>query len=109
MANCSAAKENYLLTVLSISFVLGMAIAIGVYLGWKSGVIAPGLHGAVSALALLLCPPFILSFAVGPSPDSGLALTLIVGTLVFANGFLYAGVASGGYFVVTLMGKSRAR
>jgi hypothetical protein len=52
---------------------------------------------------LLVCPPFILSLAAGAVPDSDLALTLIVGTIVLANGFLYAGVAAVGYFVVTVI------
>lgn len=93
--------------VIAISMVLGMGVAILVYMGWRSGAIAPGLHGAVSALALFVCPPFVLSFAVGPAPDSGLALALIVGTVIFANAFLYAGVAAGGYFVVSTMMKHR--
>ncbi len=103
MAQRPNSKEQHLLTTLSISFVLGMGVAVGVYLAWKSGAIAPGLHSVLSAVALLVCPPFILSFPVGAVPDSGLALTLIVGTIVFANGFLYAGVAAVGYFVVTIL------
>jgi len=101
-------KEQHLLTALSISSVLGMGVAIAVYSAWKFGAIAPGLHDVSSAVALLVCPPFILSAAVGPTPDSGLALTLIVGTIVFANAFLYAGVAAVGYFVVTLMANRRS-
>jgi len=104
-----ASKENYLVTVLAISFVLGMAVAVAVYTAWRSGAIAPGFHNALSALSLFVCPPFVLSFAVGPAPDADLALTLIVGTIVFANAFLYAGVAAGGYFVVNMMMKKRRR
>jgi len=103
MAQRPAGKENHLVTVVSLGFVLGMAVAIGIYLAWRSGAIAPAFHNALSILSLCVCPPFVLSFAVGPAPDAGLALTLIVGTIVFANGFLYAGVAAGGYFLVTLM------
>ena len=103
MAQRPGSKEQHLLTALSISFVLGMGIAVGVYLAWRSGAIAPGLHDVLSAVALLVCPPFILSLAAGAVPDSDLALTLIVGTIVLANGFLYAGVAAVGYFVVTVI------
>ena len=85
-----------------------MAVAIGVYVAWRSGAIAAGFHNALSALSLFVCPPFILSLAVGPAPDA-LALTLIVGTIVFANAFLYAGTAAGGYFVVSVILKSRRR
>ena len=93
--------------MLSISFILGMGMALIIYFGWRAGVIAAGFNGALSILALALCPPFILSYAIGPAVDSNLALTLVVGTIVFANAFLYAGVAAGGYFLVTAFGKPR--
>jgi len=86
-----------------------MGVAVAVYSAWKFGAIAPGFHDALSAVALLVCPPFILSAAVDPTPDSDLALTLIVGTIVFANAFLYAGVAAVGYFVVTIMTNRRSQ
>jgi hypothetical protein len=107
VAQRPGSKEQHLLTTLSVSFVVGMGVAVGVYSGWRFGVIVPGLHNVLSAVALLVCPPFILSAAVGPTPDSDLALTLIVGTIVFANGFLYAGVAAVGYFVFTIMAKRK--
>jgi hypothetical protein len=102
-------KENYLLTVLSISFVLGMAVAICIYLAWRSGAIPPGFHDALSAFSLIVCPPFILSFVVGAVPDAGLALALVVGTIVLANGFLYSGVGAGGYFIMTRMVRKKRR
>jgi len=86
-----------------------MGVAVAVYSAWKFGVIAPGLHNVLSAVALLVCPPFILSAAVGPTPDFDLALTLIVGTIVFANGFLYAGVTAVGYFVITILATKKTR
>ena len=109
MTQRPVSKDKYLVTVLSISFVLGMAVAIGIYAAWRSGGIPPSFPNALSVLSLFVCPPFILSFAVGPAPDSGLALALIVGTIVFANAFLYAGVAAGGYFVVSVMMKKKRR
>jgi membrane-bound ClpP family serine protease len=102
-------KENHLLTVLSIAFVLGMAVAIGVYLAWSHGVLQPAFHSPGSAIALFFCPPFILSIAVGPTADADLALALVISTIVFANAFLYAGAAAGGYFVVNLMRKGSRR
>lgn len=102
-----APRENYLLLVLSISFIVGMGIALVIYFGWRAGVIAAGFHGALSIFSLILCPPFILSYAIGPAVDSDLALTLVVGTIVIANAFLYAGVAAGGYFLVTAFRKPR--
>jgi len=84
-----------------------MAVALGVYFAWRSHVVPPGLQAIFTAIALFVCPPFVLSFAVGPAPDSDLALTLVVGTIIFANAFLYAGVAAGGYFVVTTVMRKR--
>jgi len=102
-------KENYLVMVLSFSLVLGMAVAIAVYFAWTQGVIPPGLNHPLSLLALVLCPPFVLSLVVAPAPDSNLAVVLVVGTIVFANAFLYAGVAAGLYFVVSLLIRSKHR
>jgi hypothetical protein len=93
--------------VLALSFVLGMAVAVAVYFAWRQN--AGGLRssGALTAIALVVCPPYILPLALGPTSDSGLALVLIVGTIIFANAFLYAGVAAGGYFIFTLAAKKR--
>lgn len=107
MTQRPASKDHYLVTVLSLSFVLGMAIAVGVYAAWRSGVIAPGFPNVLSALSLLVCPSFILSFAVGTGMDSGFAVVLIATTIVLANGFLYAGTAAVGYFLVSIMMKKR--
>jgi hypothetical protein len=98
-------KENHLLTTLSIAFVLGMAVAIGVYLAWSHGLIQAAFHSPGSAIALFFCPPFILSIAIGPTADAELALVLLIGAMVLANAFLYAGVAAGGFFVFNLMRK----
>ena len=109
IAQPSKPKDKHLKAVLFGSFGLGMAVAVGVYLAWRLHAVPPGLYGLFTAAALLVCPPFILSFAVGPTPDSDLAFVLVVGTIVFANAFLYAGVAAGGYFVVTTVGKRKGR
>lgn len=102
-------KERYLTLVVSLGLVLGMVVAVGVYFGWSSGVIPPSLHHPLTVLALVACPPFILSLVVAPNPDSALALTLVVGAIVFANAFLYAGVAAAAYFVVGVIVGRRAR
>ncbi len=102
-------KENYLVIVLSLSLVLGMAVGLAVYLAWTSGAISPGLDHPLTVVALLLCPPFVLSLTVAPVPDSDLALTLVVGTIVSANAFLYAGVAAGVYFVVSTLAARKAQ
>ena len=88
---------------MSLSFVLGMAVALGVYLFWR--VHAGQLPSLFSVLALVTCPPFILAVATGSNPDSGLAVALTAGTIVFANACLYAGVAAGLYFLFTVIRK----
>jgi hypothetical protein len=98
-----------LMTVLSLSFLLGMAVALAVYFAWRLNVGGLQAHGFLTAIALSICPPFVLSLVIGPIPDSDLALVLVVGTIVFANAFLYAGVAAGGYFVFTLAAKKKVR
>ena len=95
--------------VLSLAFVLGMGVALAVYYAWRLNVGDLRSHGLLSAIALMVCPPYVLSLVIGPNPDSALALVLVVGTIVFANAFLYAGVAAGGYFIFTLMAKKKAR
>jgi hypothetical protein len=98
-----------LLLVLSLSFVLGMAVALAVYFAWRLNVGELQSHGFLTAIGLIICPPYVLSLVVGPTPDSALALVLVVGTIVFANAFLYAGVAAGGYFIFTVTAKKKVR
>jgi hypothetical protein len=102
--------ENHgLVIVLSISFVLGMAVALAVYFAWRLNAGALHSQGVLSAIALIVCPPYVLSLVIGPTPDSALALVLTLGTIVFANAFLYAGAAAGGYFIFTLMARKKVR
>lgn len=98
-------KENYLVTVLSLSFVLGMAVGVGVYIAWSRGMLGPAFSGAASCIALFFCPPYILSIAMGPMDNADLGMALMVGSVVFANGFLYAGVAALGYWAVGVMSR----
>jgi hypothetical protein len=94
------------------SFGLGMAVALAVYFAWRLHAVPPQYYGLFAAVALSVCPPFVLSFAIGPAPDSGLELGLTVGTIVFANAFLYAGVAAGIYAVMVVVlrkGRTRSR
>jgi len=106
----SGSKENVFIIVLSLSMVLGMAVGVAVFYWWTSGAIAPGLQHPLTDLALLFCPPFILSLTIAPAPDPGFAWALVVGTTVFANGFLYAGGASFLYFIViTIRRRMKAR
>jgi len=93
--------------VISLSIVLGMGVAVGVYFAFRSGVIPSGLDHPSTLGALVICPPFILAALVAPAPDSDLAAALVVGTIVFANAFLYGGAAAAIYFVVSVVMKRR--
>ncbi len=88
-----------------LSFALGMAVALIVFFLWRSH--PEDFHPVAAAVALVVCPPFILSYAIAATPDSAFALVLGAGTIVFANAFLYAGVAAGIYAVVTMVGKRK--
>ena len=103
----SNARENYLVVVLALAVVLGMAVALAVYFGWLHGVITPGFDHPLTVVALMLCPPFILSIVVAPGPEPGLVVVLVAGTIVFANAFLYGGVATGIYAIVGVIQKRR--
>ena len=87
--------------VMVCSFALGIAVALAVYFYWRSH--GPDWQPASSAWALVVCPPFILSYVIGAAAEFGFALALGLGTVVLANGFLYAGVAAGIYAVTTFL------
>ncbi len=88
-----------------LSFALGMAVALIVFFLWRSH--PEAFQPATIAAALVVCPPFILSYAIGAIPDSAFALVLGAGTIIFANASLYAGVAAGIYAIVTMVSKKK--
>jgi hypothetical protein len=102
-------KNKYLKPVLFGSFALGMAVALLVFFTWRLQLAPVQSYGLFAAVALSVCPPFVLSFAIGPAPDSALELGLVVGTILFANAFLYAGVAAGVYAVMATVIKRGKR
>ena len=89
--------------VMGLSFALGVVVALIVFFLWRAH--PADFQNWSAAAALVVCPPFILSYAIGPVPDSAFALVLGVGTIILANAFLYAGVAAGVYAVLTVVGK----
>jgi hypothetical protein len=94
--NSLPAKSNRRFVVIMIcSFMLGMGVGLAVYFFWRAH--AAYLRPASNSMVLVVCPPFILSYAIGPVPDSAFSAVLGVGTIVLANGFLYAGVTAGIY------------
>src|SRR5271169_5500852 len=93
----SAGSNRRVVVVIAASFALGMVVALAVYWLWMSRA------ATLSAAVLVVCPPFILSYPIAAAPDSAFALVLGVGTIIFANGCLYGGVAAGIYAVVTML------
>jgi len=101
----SGKHNNRFVIVMFLSFALGMVVASVVYFLWRSH--PADFQHLSAAAALVLCPPFVLSYAIGATPESDFALVLGVGTIVIANAFLYAGVAAGIYAVWTVLSKRR--
>ena len=104
----SQKKDQHLLLVLALSFLLGMVMALAVYFSWSLHLVPPDMQSFFRNGSLVVCPPFLLVYVLGATTSSDFALVLTVGTIIFANAFLYAGVAAGLYFVVTvLIGRKR--
>ncbi len=101
----SGASHKRFVLVMCLSFALGMVVALVVFFLWRAHPV--DFQPWAGAAALLACPPFILSYAIGATPDSDFALVLGVGTILLANAFLYAGVAAGIYAVVTVVRKRK--
>jgi hypothetical protein len=93
-------RNDFLIIVVSIALVLGMAVAMGLIAAWRTDP-ATMTEGAGYYAALVLCPPFLLVGAVSGVADSTLALVLATGSIVFGNGALYAGLAAFGYWAVS--------
>ena len=85
---------------MSVSFVSGMAVALVLVYVWLKYPAAIT-QGAAYHIAVALCPPFLLVRVVSALKDSTLALVLTAGTMVFANGPLYAGLAAFVYWVLS--------
>ena len=98
-------RDDRFIIFVSFSFVLGMVVAFCGYYLWRTQGILPG--SLLSTAALVVCPPFVLLLATGATPDSGLMFVLVVGTMIFANAFLYTGVAAGLYALFTALAKRR--
>jgi len=80
-------------------FVAGMTVALALFLLWRNYATAMA-QGLAYHAAVMFCPPFILVGAIGSASDSTLALVLAGGSIVFANGALYAGLAAFVYWAL---------
>lgn len=100
-------RDTRLMIVLLFALLLGLGVAIALYLLWANHAIAPESQQAFNVIALAICPAFILAVVMGPASDT-LSKILLVGCIVSGNGFLYAGVAAFVYFLAgVFFGKRR--
>ena len=87
--------------VMSITAVLGMVVALVLVFLWRNNPAVVTQSGAYQ-FAVALCPPFFLVGVVTALTESTLAVVLTAGTIVFANGSLYAGVAALVYWALSI-------
>jgi hypothetical protein len=92
-------KDDAFVMVLSFSLVGGMLVALALCGIWRYHPAMLSGQGRVAAVAI--CPPFLLAQVLEATTDATLALVMTIGTIVFANAFLYAGLASFAYFLTT--------
>jgi hypothetical protein len=88
------------LVVMSASLVAGMVVALILIFLWRRDPAAMT-QGSAYHLAVLVCSPFFLVKVVNALTDSTVAMVLTAGTIVVANGSLYAGLAAFVYWAVT--------
>ena len=100
MSSTSGNRNKPFLTVLFLAFGLGLAVAVALCVVWRYHPDAYSAQARVAAIAV--CPPFLLAAILDATVDNPLALIMTVGTIIFANGFLYAGLASFAYFLTTV-------
>jgi len=92
MSPLAPRKHHQFLILLSFAFVTGLVVAAALCGIWRY---YPGtLSGQSLVAAIAVCPPYLLTGVLEATTDSTLALVMTIGTIIFANGFLYAGLAS---------------
>ncbi len=99
-------KNRIFLVLIAFAFLVGVAVAVALCWMWRyhPGTITPEIRVA----AVAVCPPFLLAQILEDMAESPLTLFMTLFTIVFANGFLYAGLASFVYFLVTTFLPKRA-
>lgn len=100
MSSEPANKNKPFLTVLFLAFGVGLAVAVALCSVWRYH--PDAFSAQVRVAAIVICPPFLLAGILEATVDSTLPLIMTVGTIIFANGFLYAGLASFAYFLMTV-------
>ena len=98
-------KDDAFLVLLCFSFIVGLAVALGICAVWRYH--PELLQGAARNAAIAICPPFLLAGVLEATTDSTLALVMTIGCIVFGNGFLYAGLCSLAYWLLTSVVRRR--
>ena len=93
-------KDDTFVMVLCFTLVVGMIVALALCGLWRY--YPATLSGQARIAAVAICPPFLLAQVLEATTDNSLALVMTIGTIVFANAFLYAGLASFAYFLATV-------
>lgn len=87
------------MVLVALAFLAGLAVAVALCWMWRDH---PGaISSQMRVAAVAVCPPFLLAQILEDTAETTLTLFMTVSTIVFANGFLYAGLASFVYFLVT--------
>ena len=100
MTELNKKGHEALIIAISVAVVAGMLIAAVLIAWWR---FHPSMLTSEAGFfaAVALCPPFMLLRQVGGVEDSVLSLVMTEGTIVVANGSLYAGLAAFVYWALT--------
>jgi hypothetical protein len=102
LARTSKKRDEAFVIAMSVAVVAGMAVALVLVFLWQSYP-ATMTQGAAYRLAVAVCPPFILVGVVTALSDSTLAVVLTAGSIVLANGSMYAGLLAFIYWVMSIL------
>lgn len=93
-------KHELFFKVLGGAFAAGFLVALVLCIIWRSHPSA--FTGPMRGAAIVICPSFLLAGILEATSDATVALIITLPSIVLANGFLYAGLASFAYFLMTV-------
>jgi hypothetical protein len=96
------ARRKYDLFFKVLAGAFGVGFVVAVILCWVWRYHPAAFTEQVRLAAIAICPPFLLAGILEATSDAPLAVIITVPSIVFANGFLYAGLASFVYFLGTV-------
>ena len=100
MSTSLQSKHKLFFRVLAAAFAAGFLVALALCVVWRYH---PEVFTAQLRLAaIVICPSFLLAGILEATSDTPLALIITLPSIVLANGFLYAGLASFVYFLATV-------